>query len=128
MSTPVSPIKLSVYKIIREYEKTGRIIFAKEELINFANKVVKVASEIDNEDYWIFPDEEYGYDFNASLSKICRTSTDCLELSGSRYNNGGKLWAEKAIGSMPYSFLKGAVKVLEEELKEKEETKGVTCD
>ena len=128
MSTPVSPIKLSVYKIIREHEKTGKIIFNKGELFDFVKKSLKIASKMDNEDYWIFYHGEEVGEFCESLSNICVVTPNFLEIEQCKLKNGGKVWAEKTIGSMPYSFLKGAVQVLEEELKEQERIKGNLCD
>ena len=128
MSTPVSPIKLSVYKIVREYEKTGKTLFYKGDLFNFVEKALKCASMIDEQDYWLFYHGEEVQNYYESLSNICNVTPNFLEIEQCKLKNGGKEWAEKAIGSMPYSFLKGAVKVLEEELKEKEETRGATCD
>lgn len=116
MSKPVSPIDLSVYKIVREYEQTGRTCYPKEELYEFAEKVLKVASEIDNEDYWLIcHTPEVALDFQMSLSNICYMSTSIVRLNEKEFKNGGKEWAERKIGLMPYSFLKGAIKVLEEE-------------
>jgi len=124
----VLPTCLYVYKVIREYEKTGKTLFSQKELFNFANKAIFVASSIDNEDYWICPKTEQGYLFEETMSKICDTTQNYLEINNQKYDKGGKEWAEKKIGSMPYSFLKGAVKVLDEELKEKKNNGEITCD
>lgn len=126
MSTPVSPIKLSVYKIVREYEKTGKTIFYKGELFDFVKKSLEIASKIDNEDYWLLYHGEDVREYYDNLSNICVVTPNFLEIEQCKLKNGGKVWAEKAIGSMPYSFLKGALYVMEEENKQKEEE--VTCD
>lgn len=127
MSIPVSPIKLSVYKIIREYEKTGKTIFYKGDLFGFVEKALKYASMIDEQDYWLFYDGEEIGEYYESLSNICNVTPNFLEIEKCKLKNGGKAWAEKTIGSMPYSFLKGALQVMEEELKEQEKIKGNLC-
>ncbi|MBQ8615523.1 MAG: hypothetical protein IJ415_03045 [Clostridia bacterium] len=126
MSTPVSPIKLSVYKIVREYEKTGKTLFYKGDLFNFVEMALKHASMIDEQDYWLFYHGEEIREYCESLSNICVVTPNFLEIDQCKLKNGGKEWAERIIGSMPYSFLKGAVQVLKEELKEKEGT--ILCD
>lgn len=128
MSRPISPMQFSVYKITREYEKTGKTLFSKDELFDFARKSVKIASAIDNESYWILNDGDYDSDLANSISKICDETTNYFEVNEERMSNGGKRWAERVIGVMRYSFLKGALQVLNEELKEKENTKGNICD
>ena len=128
MSIPVSPIQLSVYKIVREYEKTGKTIFYKGELFDFVKKVLKIASITDERDYWLCYSGEIVRDYYESLSKICNVTPNFLEIEQCRLKNGGKEWADKAIGAMTYSFLKGAVKVLKEELKEKNEIEEIVCD
>jgi len=125
MSTAVSPIALSIYKVVREYEKNNKTIFYKGDLLNFVKKALKVASKIDEQDYWMCYSGEIVGDYYKSLSKICNVTPDCLEIEPCRLKRGGKEWAEKIIGSMPYSFLKGALQVLNEELREKEDTKEI---
>lgn len=126
MSTPVSPIKLSVYKIIREYEKTGKTLFYKGDLFDFVKRSLKIASMIDEQDYWLFYHGEEVREYYESLSNICDVTPNFLEINEIKLANGGKEWAEKTIGSMPYSFLKGAVQVFNEELKEK--SGEIICD
>ena len=128
MSVPVSPIKLSVYKIVREYEKTGKTIFYKGDLFSFVEKALKYASMIDEQDYWLFYDGEEIREYYESLSNICNVTPNFLEIEQCKLKNGGKAWAEKVIGSMPYSFLKGALRVLDEELKEKKNNGEMQCD
>ena len=127
MSRPVLPTCLYVYKVIREYEKTGRTLYSKKELLDFANKALVIATAIDNEDYWLCPDTEKGYLHEEAMSRICDVTTNYLEVNEQKYNKGGKDWAEKRIGLMQYSFLKGALKVLNEELNENK-NEGILCD
>ena len=115
MSTPVMPKSIFTFKMIREFEKIGRKEFSRSELLLFAHKVLKIASKIDNEEYWILSCEKYGPDFIEFMSKICDIDMDCYKLNLNKMKNGGKEWAERVIGAMPYSFLKGAVQVLNEE-------------
>lgn len=124
MSIVVSPVQFSVFKMLRESSKTGRTLFSKEELFDFAQKSLKIASEIDGKDYWLLEDGEYN--LGNSLLKICDNTTNFVELSEEKMSKGGKVWAETVIGMMRYSFLKGALQVLREELEEK--TTGVSCD
>ena len=128
MSTPVMPISLIIYKMVREYEETNRTKYPVGELYNFAHKALQIASEIDGEEYWILSVDKAEINFHQKMSKICDLSVGHFEINVEKYNNGGKAYADKVIGAMPYSFLKGAVKVLEEDLKQQEETKGIVCD
>ena len=126
MSVPVVPIEFYVYKMMKENEITGRTFYSKQELLNFANKTLKKASEMHNADYWAITQNEYAEEIDESLLKICDVTTNYYEINENKLKNGGMQWARKVIGLMPYSFLKGAVQVLDEELKEK--TGGITCD
>ncbi|MBQ9795333.1 MAG: hypothetical protein IJW36_00020 [Clostridia bacterium] len=128
MSVPVSPVSLVVYKVVREYEKSEgkQTLFYKNEVFHFVEKALKIASMIDEQDYWLFYDGEEIQNYYECLSKICDMTTNILEINENKLANGGQEWAEKKIGSMPYSFLKGAVQVLEEAMKEKEGT--ILCD
>ena len=126
MSRPCSPVQFSVYKIIREYEKTGKTIYSKEELSQYATKCLKVASEIDNEDYWVLDYRDFDDNLSDKLSKMCDETFSCFEINPTKMQKGGRVWAERIIGAMKYSFLKASLLVLNEELKEK--TGEITCD
>ena len=126
MSKAVSPVQFSVFKILRENSKTGKTLFSKEELFDFAHKALKIASEIDGEDYWLLEDTDYN--LGSSLLKICDDTTNFVEINEEKMSKGGKVWAERVIGMMRYSFLKGPLQVLKEEIKEDEKTTGMLCD
>ena len=116
MSTPVIPISLIIFKMIREFELTQRTIYSKEELFSFAHSALKIAGQIDNEDYWILSSNKYGVDFYEKMNKICDIDLDEFQLNVDKYYFGGKKYANKIIGAMPYSFLKGALQTLREDL------------
>ena len=127
MSVPVVPIEFYVYKIMKENETTGKTLYSKHELLNFANKALKKTSEMHNADYWAITQNEYATEIDEALLKICDVTTNYYEINENKLKNGGMQWARKVIGLMPYSFLKGAVHVLDEELKEQEKIKGNLC-
>ena len=129
MSTPIVPLSIFVYKIKREYEKTGKIIFPETELLSYAENVVSKASEIDNEDYWILSQNKFGLELKKKLSRICdySYSKSGFIVNQEKFENGGSQWAEKIIGAMKYSFLKASILTLEE-LKEKEVSEEIKCD
>lgn len=116
MSTPVMPKSLIVYKMVKDYESTNKTQFTVSELYTFAHKALKIASEIDNEEYWILSSNKYGTDFCEELSKICDIDADHYQLNVNKFENGGQEYAKRIIGAMPYSFLKGAVQVMKEEM------------
>ena len=120
MSRPCSPIQFSVYKIMREYEKTGKTIYFKDELNQYATKCLKVASEIDNEDYWVLDYRDFDDNSSDKLSNICDETLSCFEVNPTKMQKGGMVWAKRMIGAMKYSFLKASLSVLNEEIKEKQ--------
>lgn len=126
MSTPVIPVSLIMFKMVREYEKTNKTQYSKGELFRFAHNALTIASKIDNEEYWILSSNKYGIDYRQKMSKICDIDIDYYYLNEEKLKNGGKEYAERIIGAMPYSFLKGALQALGEELQEEQ---GVSlCD
>lgn len=118
MATPVRPISLFTYKMIRENQKTNKTNYSVKELIVFAHNVLQIASKIDNEQYWLLTYEKLGIEFHNIMSKMCNVSRECYELNQEKLENGGREYAEKIIKAMPHSFIMGASKVLNEELKE----------
>ncbi len=131
MSTPITPLGIFVYKIKREYEKTGKTIFPESELLSYAEEVVVKASEIDDEEYWIlYQTKQHGLELKTKLSKICDYSYSkrAFMLNQEKLENGGNLWAEKIIGAMKYSFLKGSILTLEEKDENNKESKVALCD
>ena len=128
MSTPVMPRSIIIFKMIREFEKTNKKDYTVRELFTFAHKVLEVASKMDNEQYWIMSYEKYGPDFSNAMSRICDLDVGCFHLNEDKLNDGGKEYAEKVITNMPDSFLQGAIQVLNDELKEIEDSKEILCD
>lgn len=128
MSTPVMPVNLIVFRMLRGYEKTGETLYSVSELFHFAHDVLVRASVMDGEEYWILDPMKYGTDFIDDVSKICDTTQNYYEINEHKLRKGGKRWAEKKIGAMPYSFLKCGLQVLDEDLKEKGYIKGIQCD
>lgn len=124
MSRPISPMQFSVYKIVRENESTGKTLYSKEELFEFASKCLKIASKIDNEHYWVLLDGDYESDLGNALSRICDATSNYVEINESKMQNGGKVWANKVIGAMRYSFLKSAVTTLKDEFNNTVEVNG----
>ena len=118
MSTPVVPTALMIFKMVREYEKTNKTQYPIGELLRFVHDALQIAGEIDNEEYWILSVNKLGTDFHEKMSNLCDIDIDYFSLNEEKYENGGKIWAERVIGDMPYSFLKGAVQVFNQELQD----------
>lgn len=110
MSRPINPASIMLYKIIRDYEETGRKIHFMGELEYFASKVIDYANAMTDEDFWILRTPE----LKEQLSKICNLTDSVLELNEEKFENGGKFYAKTKIGSMPYSWLKGAIQTMKE--------------
>ena len=126
MATPIIPRSLIIYKMIRENEKTNRTVFPVDELFAFAHNVLEIAGEIDGEKYFIVSANKYSTDYHETMSRLCDIHQDYYELNSKKLEQGGRAYADRVIGAMPYSFLKGAVQVLEEELQDScEETQCV---
>ncbi len=108
MSTPSNPSSIMIYKIIREFENTGRKLHLMSELNYFSQQVIDFANSISNDDFWITQTPEV----NEDLLRICDISSSFCELNEQKYRNGGDIFAKTKIGQMPYPWLKGAVKTL----------------
>ena len=105
MSTPINPSSIMIYKIIKDYENNGRTVHLLAELDYFSNRVLEYANSITDKDFWVLKTSEFDQD----LSKICDITSSFCELNKQKYNNGGKEFAKRKIGQMPYSWLKGAI-------------------
>lgn len=110
MSTPINPSSIMIYKIVKDYENSGRTTHLLSELDYFTKKVLNFANSISDKDFWILETPE----LNEELSRICDITTSFCELNECKYNNGGKEFAKRKMGQVPYSWLKGAVIVLNE--------------
>ena len=110
MSTPINPSSIMIYKIAKDYENSGRTTHLLAELDCFSRKVLEFANLITDKDFWII----YTPELNEELSRICDITSSFCELNEGKYNNGGKEFAKRKIGQMPYSLLKGAVTILKE--------------
>ena len=110
MSRPINPATIMIYKIVRDYEKDGIKIHFMAELEHFASKVIDYANAMTDEDFWILRTPEV----REQLSKICNLTDSVLELNEEKYENGGKSFAKTKIGSMPYTWLKGAIQTMKE--------------
>ena len=109
MSRPINPSSIMIYKIVREYEKTGRTIYPRNELKKYAEDVIDHANTISDEQYFII----YSENTTEDISRICNTQTSIYELDLEKYKNGGDHFAKIKIGAMPYAWLKGALKFLD---------------
>ena len=110
MSTPINPSSIMIYKIVKDYENSGKTTHLIAELDYFSKRVLEFANSISDKDFWIAETTE----LNEELSRICDLTSSFCELNEGKYNNGGKEFAKRKIGQMPYSWLKGAVKTLKE--------------
>ena len=110
MSTPSNPSSLMIYKIIKDYENDGRTMHMIEELEYFAKRSLEIANSISDKDFWSIETIETRED----LSRICDLTNSFCELNMDKLDNVGQFYAKTKIGSMPYSWLKGALKTLEE--------------
>ena len=110
MSTPSNPSSIMIYKIIREFENTGKKVYLLNELNHFSKQVIDFANSICDDNFWIAETPEVKED----LSRICDISSSVCEFNEQKYANGGKIFAKTKIGQMPYPWLKGAIKTLTE--------------
>lgn len=111
MSTPSNPSSIMIYKIIREFENSGRKVYPTSELNHFSKKVIDFANSICDDNFWIAETPEVKED----LLKICDISSSFCVLREQKYSNGGDKFAKTKIGQMPYPWLKGAIKILNED-------------
>lgn len=110
MSTPSNVSSIMIYKIIRDFEKTGRTMHLISELDYFSQQVIDFANSISDDKFWIAQTPEVKED----LLRICDVTSSFCELNKQKYANGGEKFAKIKIGQMPYSWLKGSVKVFKE--------------
>ena len=110
MSTPSNPSSIMIYKIVKDFENEGRTIHSMYELECFAKKVFEFANSITNDEFWILDTPEIKED----LERLCDVTASLCEFSETKFIEGGKDFAKRKVGQMPYSWLKGAVKVLQE--------------
>ena len=108
MSTPSNPSSLMIYKIVRTFERNGQTVYDLNELYAFAQAALNYANTLSNNNYWIADTPQIKED----LSKLCDLTTSICELNKDKYQNEGQLFAKIKIGQMPYTWLKGAVKVM----------------
>lgn len=111
MSTPSNPSSIMIYKIIREFENTGKKVHSLNELNYFSRQVIDFANSICDDDFWIAETPEVKED----LLKICDIFRSVCVLNEQKYSNGGDKFAKTKIGQMPYPWLKGAIKTLNED-------------
>ena len=117
MSIPSNVSSIMIYKIIRDFEKTGRTMHLMIELANFSQQVIDFANSISDDNFWIAPTPEVKED----LLRICDVNSSFCKLNKQKYANGGEKFAKIKIGQMPYSWLKGSVKVFKEYEEERQQ-------
>ena len=115
MSIPSNPSSIMIYKIIRDFENTGRTMHLMSELDYFSQQVIDFANLISDDNFWIAQTPEVKED----LLKICDITSSFCELNKQKYSNGGEKFAKTKIGQMPYSCLKVLLKLLKN-MKKKE--------
>lgn len=111
MSTPSNPSSIMIYKIIREFKNSGRKVYPTSELNHFSKQVIDFANSICDDDFWIVQTPEV----NEDLLRICDISRSTCVLNEQKYSNGGDKFTKTKIGQMPYTWLKGAIKILNED-------------
>lgn len=111
MSTPSNPSSIMIYKIIREFENTGKKVHSLNELNYFSRQVIDFANSICDDNFWIAETPEVKED----LLKICDIFRSVCVLNEQKYSNGGDKFAKTKIGQMPYHWLKGAIETLNED-------------
>ncbi len=67
MSTPSNPSSIMIYKIIRDFENTGRTMHLISELDYFSQEVIDFANSISDDNFWIAKTPEVIED----LLRIC---------------------------------------------------------
>lgn len=118
MSTPSNPSGIMIYKIVRDFENTGKTTHLMSELDYFSQQVIDFANSISDDNFWIAQTPEVKED----LLRICDVNSSFCKLNEQKYNKGGDKFAKTKIGQMPYSWLKGAVKTLKEYEEERKQT------
>ena len=116
MSVPVILSDLIIFKMVKEYEKTNKTNYPIDELLSFSHEALKIAGEMDNEQYWIVTLNKLGPSFCKDMSPICDIDIDCFTLNEEKYMNGGREYAYSIIQSMSESFYKAATICLTKEL------------
>ena len=53
MSTPSNPSGIMIYKIVRDFENTGKTTHLMSELDYFSQQVIDFANSISGDDFWI---------------------------------------------------------------------------
>ena len=123
MSTPINPSSIMLYKIMKDYEETGREkLYFIPELDFFAKKVIENINSNTNEDLWILPSPEIKED----LSRLCDVTDSFCRLNEDKFKNGGELFAKRKIGLMPYNWLKASMVTLKQFNDEKAQIKNAS--
>lgn len=110
MSTPINPSSIMLYKIMKDYEESGRELFLMLELNYFAEKVVEKLNSASGENVVIASTAETRED----LSRVCNITDSFCCLSDNKMKNGGCNFANRKIGMMPYDLLKTSMVTLKQ--------------
>lgn len=110
MSTPTNQSSIIIYKIIKDFEEKGTKIHFLTELNNFSITALRYASEIEHKDFLVTETPMLRED----LEKICDITFSFCIFNETKYNNGGKEFAQRKLNLMPDSWLKGAEITLRE--------------
>ena len=115
MIVSFSPI--IIYKIVRDYEATGRTSFSKTELYDFVDKVISHTIKNTNELYFFSPTAEAKKLCLESISTICNVSPTSVEINDEKLNSSeGQKLVTSQINSINYSCLEACRSVLNEEI------------
>ena len=99
-----------LYKIIKDYEATGRTVQMKTELDYFAERVMGIASKSSGEEYPVGTTT----DAHEDLLKICDENGAFYVVNSDKYTNGGVFFVKQQIAKLSYPLLKGATSIVAE--------------
>lgn len=115
MIVSFSPI--IIYKIVRDYEATGRTSFSKTELYDFVDKVISHTIKSTNELYSFSCNDESKKSCLENISTICDVTPTSVEINDEKLNSSeGQKLVTSQINSINYSCLDACRSVLNEEI------------
>ncbi len=108
MSLPFNPSGIMIYKIIKDYETSGKTIHAFKDLQLFAKRALDYASSICEEHFWVLQSPIVKQD----LLNVCDITNSICELNTEKLNGDGAKFVKIKVGNMPYPVLKGTIKAM----------------
>lgn len=115
MIVSFSPI--IIYKIVRDYEVSGRTSFSKTELYNFVDKVISKTIQNTNRLYSFSTTDEAKNLCLEKISVICDVTPTSVKINNDKLNSlEGQKLVSSQIGSINDSCLEACRSILNEEI------------